>query len=95
MENAFDELREIVNLYENIKDEKKRTHMVSFMNKKIEKLTNTLDSKYLKNIIQNKQIYELEHVREKSITTCHRTLKDFFPFMLIHLMNQQIDESTN
>ena len=91
--DAFDELKEIVNLYENIKDENKRKHMISFMNKKIEKLTNTLDSKYLKNIIQNKQIYELEHIREKSITTCHRTLQDFFPFLLIHMMNQQMEQT--
>ena len=88
LNNNLIELNEIINMYESIEDQHTHEILISYMMDKINKLVCTLDEKYYKHVIKNKNINELTNIREKSIVSTQNTIRDFFPYMMLHIMNQ-------
>ena len=91
LNNNLTDLNEIIDMYDSIEDEYTKEILTAYLYDKINKLVCTLDEKYYKHVIKNKSINELTNIREKSIVFTENTIRDFFPFMMLHTMNQITD----
>ena len=84
LENKLNNIREIFNAIDNIKNPEKKKLLIFKIIKDLDNLNNKFEYLYYKYYIKNKKINNLKNEYDKYISMSQNTINNFFPFMIYY-----------